>query len=175
MRQYLIAVAILVITAAAHMAATSQRIGALRVVPAVDYQRYAGTWFEIARLPNRFQRACAGDVTATYAVRQVRDTCREPSCHDHNRSSLGPCEPVGGRRRNRPAGADPGHAFQRIRHDEGAWPRRRTCDCANDRRSAWRHNRGPQQSRRRRNVHRHPVLQRLTPLILVPIKRNLLA
>ena len=84
MMQYLVAVVVLVITAAAHMAATSQRIGALRVVPAVDYQRYAGTWFEIARLPNRFQRVCAGDVTATYAVRQdgridVTNRCRESS------------------------------------------------------------------------------------------------
>jgi len=39
------------------------------VVPAVDLKRYAGRWHEIARLPNRFQRDCAGDVTATYALR----------------------------------------------------------------------------------------------------------
>ena len=41
----------------------------LRVVPNVDYQRYTGTWFEIARLPNRFERRCARDVTATYVPR----------------------------------------------------------------------------------------------------------
>ncbi len=41
----------------------------LRVVPNVDYQRYAGTWFEIARLPNRFERRCARDVMATYVPR----------------------------------------------------------------------------------------------------------
>jgi apolipoprotein D and lipocalin family protein len=41
----------------------------LRVVPNVDYQRYAGTWYEIARLPNRFERSCATDVTATYVLR----------------------------------------------------------------------------------------------------------
>ncbi len=41
----------------------------LRVVPALDLQRYSGTWFEVARLPFRFQRACAGDVTASYAPR----------------------------------------------------------------------------------------------------------
>lgn len=39
---------------------------ALDVVPAVDLSRYAGTWYEIARYPNRFQNDCAGDVTATY-------------------------------------------------------------------------------------------------------------
>src|SRR4029079_3949403 len=39
----------------------------LHTVPQVDYARYSGTWFEIARLPFRYQKDCAGDVTATYA------------------------------------------------------------------------------------------------------------
>jgi apolipoprotein D and lipocalin family protein len=41
----------------------------LHVVPSVDLKRYSGKWYEIARLPNRFQRRCAGDTTATYTVR----------------------------------------------------------------------------------------------------------
>jgi apolipoprotein D and lipocalin family protein len=41
----------------------------LRVAPSVDPARYAGKWYEIARLPNPFQNKCAGDVTADYAVR----------------------------------------------------------------------------------------------------------
>ena len=32
----------------------------------VDLDRYAGTWYEIARLPNGFQDQCAGNVTADY-------------------------------------------------------------------------------------------------------------
>ena len=53
----------------------------LRVVPAVDLARYAGTWYEIARLPNRFQEKCAGEVVATYAPRPdnritVTNRCR---------------------------------------------------------------------------------------------------
>lgn len=40
----------------------------LKVVPTVDLQKYAGTWYEIARLPNRFQSDCTGDVTATYTI-----------------------------------------------------------------------------------------------------------
>ena len=40
----------------------------LRVVPTVDLSRYVGTWYEIARLPNRFQNDCAGNVTATYTL-----------------------------------------------------------------------------------------------------------
>ena len=38
----------------------------LDVVPKVDFERYAGKWFEIARLPNEFEEDCARDVTATY-------------------------------------------------------------------------------------------------------------
>ncbi len=40
----------------------------LDVVPSVDLNRYAGTWYKMARLPFRFQSQCAGDVTATYTV-----------------------------------------------------------------------------------------------------------
>jgi apolipoprotein D and lipocalin family protein len=53
----------------------------VQVVQGMDVQRYAGTWFEIARFPNRFQKQCAGDVTATYTVQgdrtiRVDNTCR---------------------------------------------------------------------------------------------------
>jgi apolipoprotein D and lipocalin family protein len=41
----------------------------VRTVPSVDLDRYLGDWFEIARLPNRFQRECVGDVRATYVRR----------------------------------------------------------------------------------------------------------
>ena len=40
----------------------------LEVVPSVDLVRYCGTWYEIARLPNKFQAECAGDVTASYRL-----------------------------------------------------------------------------------------------------------
>lgn len=44
--------------------------------------RYAGTWHEVARLPNRFEARCARDVTATYAVKDngrlsVTNACRQ--------------------------------------------------------------------------------------------------
>lgn len=38
----------------------------LAVVPSVDLARYSGRWYEIARLPNRFEEKCASDVTAEY-------------------------------------------------------------------------------------------------------------
>ncbi|QNP41763.1 lipocalin family protein [Lysobacter solisilvae (ex Woo and Kim 2020)] len=50
-------------------------------VPALDLQRYAGTWHEIAHLPMFFQRKCVDTITATYTPRpdgtiMVRNACR---------------------------------------------------------------------------------------------------
>ncbi|MEW6591993.1 MAG: lipocalin family protein [Pseudomonadota bacterium] len=38
----------------------------LPTVAAVDLDRYAGRWVEIAHLPNRFQAKCVSDTQATY-------------------------------------------------------------------------------------------------------------
>jgi apolipoprotein D and lipocalin family protein len=38
-------------------------------VAGLDLARYVGTWYEIARLPNPFQKKCAHSVVARYAVR----------------------------------------------------------------------------------------------------------
>ena len=40
----------------------------LTAVDTLDVQRYLGTWHEIARYPNWFQRKCVGQVTADYAL-----------------------------------------------------------------------------------------------------------
>jgi apolipoprotein D and lipocalin family protein len=53
----------------------------VETVSAVDLDRYAGLWYEIARLPNRFQDDCACCVTATYTLREdgrltVVNACR---------------------------------------------------------------------------------------------------
>jgi apolipoprotein D and lipocalin family protein len=41
----------------------------LESVPKVDLSRYTGRWFEIARYPNRFERKCDSNATATYSLR----------------------------------------------------------------------------------------------------------
>lgn len=46
--------------------ATAQKPGELLAVKALDIDRYAGRWFEIAKYPNKFQKQCASDTTATY-------------------------------------------------------------------------------------------------------------
>lgn len=41
----------------------------LKIVSHVDLARYSGRWFEIAKIPNRFQKKCARSTTADYALR----------------------------------------------------------------------------------------------------------
>jgi apolipoprotein D and lipocalin family protein len=61
----------MVAIAAAMLHPANARVQAppVRTVPFVNLNRYAGDWFEIARFPNRFQRQCVGDVSASYARR----------------------------------------------------------------------------------------------------------
>lgn len=41
----------------------------LQTVESVDLNRYAGFWYEIARIPNRFQSRCARRTVASYRLR----------------------------------------------------------------------------------------------------------
>jgi apolipoprotein D and lipocalin family protein len=55
----------------------------LKTVAHVDLKRYLGTWYEIARVPHRFQRGCTA-TTATYTLRPdgqiaVLNRCRKGS------------------------------------------------------------------------------------------------
>jgi apolipoprotein D and lipocalin family protein len=71
------------LVAAAGEPATAQSKAAdLKTVAGVDLKRYMGKWYEIARYPNRFQRDCHSDITATYTLRddgkvQVVNACRK--------------------------------------------------------------------------------------------------
>jgi apolipoprotein D and lipocalin family protein len=52
------------------------------VVPSVDLARYQGKWYEIARFPNRFEKSCLSDVSATYTLNsdntiRVVNECRK--------------------------------------------------------------------------------------------------
>ncbi len=42
---------------------------ALRPVPSIDLDRYAGRWYEVARTYNRWQKQCAGEVMVRYTPR----------------------------------------------------------------------------------------------------------
>ncbi len=62
-------------TAAAATAATTAPTTAtapspptLRALPSLDVKAYMGTWHEVARYPNRFQKQCLRDTSATYRL-----------------------------------------------------------------------------------------------------------
>ena len=60
----------------------------LRVVPMIDLARYAGQWYEIARFPNRFQKRCAGDVTANYVLKADGEVSVTNRCSLDNGESI---------------------------------------------------------------------------------------
>ncbi|MGI8670901.1 MAG: lipocalin family protein [Aridibacter sp.] len=45
----------------------------VKTVEYVDLNKYAGKWFEIARYPNKFQKKCVGEVTATYELKNKKE------------------------------------------------------------------------------------------------------
>ncbi|MBV2131669.1 lipocalin family protein [Pseudomonas sp. MAP12] len=54
---------------------------ALSTIPALDVPRYMGTWYEIAKFPNWFQKKCTGGTKAEYSLKndgmvQVINRCR---------------------------------------------------------------------------------------------------
>ncbi|WP_224788781.1 lipocalin family protein [Pandoraea terrae] len=75
--------ALSVVGAAAWAGAGQEPVASrVRPVQALDVSRYQGTWYEIARYPNFFERKCVGDVTATYEPQadgtlRVLNRCRK--------------------------------------------------------------------------------------------------
>jgi apolipoprotein D and lipocalin family protein len=54
----------------------------LQTIARLDVGRYLGTWYEIAKYPNRFQRQCVADTSALYRLRDdgqldVINRCRQ--------------------------------------------------------------------------------------------------
>jgi len=41
----------------------------IKTIPSLDVARYQGTWYEIAKFPNWFQRKCIADTNATYKIK----------------------------------------------------------------------------------------------------------
>jgi apolipoprotein D and lipocalin family protein len=59
----------------------------LKTVAHVELSRYVGTWHEIARYPNSFQKSCAGS-TATYTLREDGEIDVVNRCRDLRDGSL---------------------------------------------------------------------------------------
>lgn len=74
----------------------------LQTIERLDVGRYLGTWYEIAKYPNRFQRQCVADTSALYRLRDdgqldVINRCRTAGGET--------AEAVGRARQNGPADA----------------------------------------------------------------------
>ena len=73
----------------------------LQVVAPVDLRRYVGLWHEQARLPNRFEKRCAGPATAEYSLREdglleVRNRCILPDGSFDESTGVARVAPVAG-------------------------------------------------------------------------------
>jgi len=72
---------------------SSAKVSTLAVVPRVELDRYIGTWYEVARYPNRFQKNCYS-TTATYELRDdgtisVINRCSEGSANGAEKVARG--------------------------------------------------------------------------------------
>ena len=66
MRSWMIAFALLTAASSARGDAEPTTVGS------VDLARYAGLWYEVAKIPNRFQDQCVRGTTAEYSIREDR-------------------------------------------------------------------------------------------------------
>lgn len=70
----------------------------VKTVDAVDLARFAGRWYELARLPAIFDGGCARDATTTYTLHrrhiEIDNRCRLPSGRE--RRAVGVVLPVAG-------------------------------------------------------------------------------
>ena len=65
----IIALILTVILATLSLIAQSGIQSPVKTVAAVDLNRYAGQWYEIAKYPNKFQDQCVANTTATYTIK----------------------------------------------------------------------------------------------------------
>ncbi|MGJ9419080.1 lipocalin family protein [Massilia sp. CMS3.1] len=71
----------------------------LATIAVLDVPRYMGTWYEIAKFPNRFQKKCVGFTTAKYSALadgtlQVVNRCR--IANGETEEAIGAARQVGG-------------------------------------------------------------------------------
>ncbi len=71
----------LALSAFAALTPAQAELAPLQTVPAVDVPRYMGTWHEIAKYPNWFQKKCVSSTQATYTLQadgrvQVLNRCK---------------------------------------------------------------------------------------------------
>jgi apolipoprotein D and lipocalin family protein len=89
-----------VLAGAAILSTRSRRHAPLRTVPRLDLPRYMGRWYEIARLPQRYEKGCHR-VYAEYSLHldeyvEVKNSCRKGSPNGKVEVAEGKGFPVAG-------------------------------------------------------------------------------
>lgn len=79
--------AVITLITAVKLYALSSGIPPLQTVDRVDLSRYLGKWYEIARLPNRFQKGCVGS-SAVYSLRDDGEIDVLNSCRDEQNNII---------------------------------------------------------------------------------------
>ncbi|MBI5485638.1 MAG: lipocalin family protein [Deltaproteobacteria bacterium] len=87
LKTFIAVAAVILLIAAARSYASSSGIPPLQTVDRVDLSRYLGKWYEIARLPNRFQKGCAGS-SADYSLRDDGEIAVINSCKNADDGSI---------------------------------------------------------------------------------------
>ncbi len=80
-------------------AAAAQPPAPLQSISTLDVPRYMGVWYELAKFPNRFQKQCVADTSASYSLQpdgsvRVRNACR--LANGEMQQALGQAHQVGG-------------------------------------------------------------------------------
>jgi apolipoprotein D and lipocalin family protein len=93
----LITISFTIILATLSFFAQSTKETAVRTVPSVDLKKYSGTWYEIAKYPNKFQKDCVANTTATYTLKaegklEVLNRCLEKDGTTKNAKGAGKVE-----------------------------------------------------------------------------------
>lgn len=93
MKIILIALSILFLIPIIFFSCTTKPQIPLNTVVNVDLNKYLGTWYEIARLPNSFQKNCES-TTATYSIRadgyiKVFNQCKKDSINGELKTATG--------------------------------------------------------------------------------------
>ena len=84
LQAFLLTAALLSPAARAQAPAAPGPLPPLNAIAEISVERYMGRWYEIAKLPNWFQRNCAADTSAQYSLLpqggvQVLNQCRRPN------------------------------------------------------------------------------------------------
>jgi len=93
MNKFELAISLCLFISATGLYAQKQELPPLQTVPKVELNRYLGTWYEIATIPQRFQKGCTA-VSATYTLRPdgkitVLNECRKDSINGKYKAAKG--------------------------------------------------------------------------------------